>query len=57
LDELNNKKVVANKPLGAGETKYIGFAWEIPSTVGNEIMGDSVTFTIEFMLSQTRQPE
>ena len=55
LDSLNNTKVVKDKPLSARETTYIGFAWEIPSTVGNEIMGDSVTFTIEFVLSQKQQ--
>jgi len=55
LDSLNNMKVVNNLPLGAGDTVYIGFKWEIPTDVRNEIMGDSVTFTIEFVLSQVQQ--
>jgi len=55
LDSLNNTKVVTNKPLSAGGTVYIGFSWEIPSTVGSEIMDDSVTFTIEFALTQEKQ--
>ena len=55
LDSLNNTKVVTNKPLSAGGTVYIGFSWEIPSTVGSEIMDDSVTFTIEFALTQEEQ--
>jgi len=55
LDSLNNTKVVTDKPLSAGGTVYIGFSWEIPSTVGSEIMDDSVTFTIEFALTQEEQ--
>jgi len=55
LNSLNNMKVVSNLLLGAGDTVYIGFKWEIPTDVGNEIMGDSVTFTIEFVLSQVQQ--
>lgn len=36
----------------AGQT-YLGFAWDIPyATVGNEIMGDVVTFDIVFTLNQ-----
>ena len=56
LDNLDGEKVVTNKPLSAGGTVYIGFSWEIPSDVGNEIMDDSVTFTIEFALTQEEQP-
>jgi predicted ribosomally synthesized peptide with SipW-like signal peptide len=56
LNDLNNIKVVKNELLGAVSTAYIGFAWKIPTTVGNEIMDDSVTFTIEFALTQTTQP-
>lgn len=55
LDSLDDVKVVTNKPLSAGGTVHIGFSWEIPPDVGNEIMDDSVTFTIEFALTQEKQ--
>lgn len=38
--------------LGAGNTTYIGIAYSIADTVGNEIQDDSSTFTIEFSLVQ-----
>jgi len=36
--------------LNNTETKYLGIAWSVDSTVGNEIMGDKCTFDIRFVL-------
>jgi len=36
--------------LGYMEMKYLGIAWSVDSTVGNEIMGDKCTFDIQFGL-------
>lgn len=38
-------------------TYYVGWAWEVPAEVGNEIQGDSVTFDIEFYAQQYRNNE
>jgi len=38
----------------AGQEDCLGFAWEIPSDVGNIIQGDSVTGDIEFYIEQVR---
>ena len=39
-------------PLGSGQSISLTIKWHIPSGVGNVIMGDSVTFDIEFSLVQ-----
>jgi predicted ribosomally synthesized peptide with SipW-like signal peptide len=39
-------------PLDADAETYIGFSWSIPTTVGNEIQGDTVSFSIDFTLNQ-----
>lgn len=36
--------------LGYMEMKYLGIAWSVDSTVGNEIMGDECSFDIQFVL-------
>ncbi len=36
--------------LGNMETKYLGIAWSVDNSVGNEIMGDKCTFDIQFAL-------
>ncbi|MDP1845802.1 MAG: hypothetical protein Q8L09_03565 [Candidatus Moranbacteria bacterium] len=36
-----------------GKNASVKIEWDIPSTAGNEIMGDSVTFDITFGLDQT----
>jgi hypothetical protein len=36
--------------LNSMETKYLGMAWSVDSTVGNEIMGDECSFDIQFGL-------
>jgi spore coat-associated protein N len=38
--------------IAGGGSLTVTIEWSIPSTVGNEIMGDSVTFDIEFSLVQ-----
>ena len=38
--------------IAGGGFLTVTIEWSIPSTVGNEIMGDSVTFDIEFSLEQ-----
>jgi predicted ribosomally synthesized peptide with SipW-like signal peptide len=37
-----------------GYTRYIGFAWWVPTDVGNEIQGDSVNFDLGFYTEQCR---
>ena len=37
-----------------GVTNYIGFAWWLPRTVGNEVQGDSVSFDLGFYAEQCR---
>jgi predicted ribosomally synthesized peptide with SipW-like signal peptide len=37
-----------------GFTRYIGFAWWVPTDVGNEIQGDSVEFDLGFYTEQCR---
>lgn len=38
-------------------TQNIGFAWELPEGVGNEVQGDSVEFDLEFHAQQCRHNE
>ena len=38
--------------MTAGAETYIGFSWSIPTSVGNVIQGDTVTFSIGFTLNQ-----
>jgi len=35
-------------------TQYIGFSWELPLEVGNEVQGDSVEFDLQFHAQQCR---
>jgi predicted ribosomally synthesized peptide with SipW-like signal peptide/uncharacterized repeat protein (TIGR02543 family) len=35
-----------------GQTKYVGWSWELPTTVGNESQGDTCTFDIIFGADQ-----
>ncbi|WP_079234470.1 SipW-dependent-type signal peptide-containing protein [Halolamina sp. CBA1230] len=37
-----------------GVTHYVGFAWWVPTTVGNEIQGDSLSFDLGFYTEQCR---
>jgi predicted ribosomally synthesized peptide with SipW-like signal peptide len=40
-----------------GFSRYIGFAWWVPTNVGNEIQGDSVSFDFGFYTEQCRNNE
>ena len=40
--------------MTACTTYYIGIEWNIPTNVGNEIQGDSLTFDLSFYAEQTR---
>lgn len=42
------------QPLIGCKTYYIGFHWEIPWEVGNEIQSDSFVFNMNFLVSQYR---
>ena len=37
-----------------GYTRYLGFAWWVPTDVGNEIQGDEVSFDLGFYTEQCR---
>jgi len=39
-------------PLNAGETVSLSWEWELPPQTGNEAQGDSLSFTINYMLEQ-----
>ncbi|MFW5917100.1 MAG: SipW-dependent-type signal peptide-containing protein [Halorubrum sp.] len=36
------------------DTRFIGFEWCLPTTVGNEVQGDSVSFDLSFYTEQCR---
>lgn len=40
--------------ISANETQYIGVAWNVPDSVGNEIQTDSIMFDVEFQVEQRR---
>ncbi|MFB6163936.1 MAG: VWA domain-containing protein [Haloarculaceae archaeon] len=42
------------QPYPAATTQCIGFSWELPATVGNEIQSDSVAFDVGFTAVQSR---
>jgi hypothetical protein len=53
-DEVNdlNSVLTTLGALGAGQTRDVKIDWELPSGVENDVMGDIVTFDIEFSLVQ-----
>jgi hypothetical protein len=51
VDDLNSVLTTLGA-LGAGQTRNVKIDWELPSGVGNDVMGDIVTFDIEFSLVQ-----
>ena len=51
IDSLNSVKNELGI-LGGGAEKDAEILWKIEGTVGNDIMGDIVTFDIEFILEQ-----
>lgn len=44
----------ATGPLVGNNTGYIGVAWELPATVGNEVQTDSMTGDVSFYAVQSR---
>lgn len=40
--------------LKGSTTYYVGFAWNVPTTVGNEIQDDSLSFDVMFYVEQWR---
>lgn len=42
--------------LEAGQTRCLGFSWEVPTTAGNRIQTDSVTFDLEFVATDCEEP-
>lgn len=40
--------------FGTSAQPYVGFEWELPKTVGNEVQGDSVEFDLQFYAQQCR---
>ena len=53
LEGLTNKIMVA-EPGEACTTYYVGFSWELPSSVGNVFQGDYCTFDIVFGADQVQ---
>ena len=53
LSGANNSAPWALGTLAGGATTYVSISYLIPTTVGNVIMGDICTFTIEYTLTQT----
>jgi len=52
LTSLKDVKIPVQQSAVAGTTYYVGFSWELPSTVGNEHQGDQCTFDIKFGADQ-----
>jgi len=53
----NNNPLFTEMHIEACTTYYLGWAWEVPTEVGNIIQGDTVTFDIEFYAQQYRNNE
>ncbi len=43
-------------PLNADETVTLNWEWELPCPTGNEVQGDSVSFTINYLLEEFPPP-
>lgn len=52
-DVFDNSEANSNVALGAGSSKDLTISWNLPSSVGNEIQGDSVSGDITIELNQT----
>jgi len=49
---LSSSKYIKISRLNAGETISLDWVWELPAETGNEIQGDSLSFTINYMLEE-----
>ena len=55
FDELTGDPTAESREcFQAGVSNYVGFAWWLPTDVGNEIQGDSVSFDLGFYTEQCR---
>lgn len=43
-------------PLNAGETITLNYDWELPCDTGNEVQGDCLSFTINYLLEEFPPP-
>lgn len=44
------------KPVGKGETVTLEWLWELPKETGNDVMGDCISFTINYVLQKLEGP-
>jgi predicted ribosomally synthesized peptide with SipW-like signal peptide len=55
FDELNDPGDAPSRdPFDASATHCFGFAWWVPTSVGNVIQGDSASFDLQFVTEQAR---
>ena len=54
IDELAADPSVDRPCFSAADTQCFGFAWWVPTEVGNVIQGDSVAFDLQFLAEQCR---
>ena len=54
VEETENGNGNGNVCFQPSETRFIGFEWCLPTTVGNEVQGDSVSFDLSFYTEQCR---
>ncbi|MFC1987564.1 hypothetical protein ACFLVH_03355 [Chloroflexota bacterium] len=43
-------------PLNAGDTISLDWQWELPASTGNDVQGDGLSFTINYLLEEFPQP-
>jgi hypothetical protein len=58
LDDFPHSYRSANSieviPIKSGETVTIQWTWELPATIGNDVQGDTASFTINYLLRECR---
>ncbi len=52
IDAYSSEWLAYPDPIESCVVYYIGWSWEIPGAVGNEIQGDTLTFDVEFYVEQ-----
>ena len=53
-EEENGKEENGDVCFQPSNTRFIGFEWCLPTTVGNEVQGDSLSFDLSFYTEQCR---
>jgi hypothetical protein len=48
----NSREYISVIPLKAGQTKTLDWHWELPADTGNEVQGDNLTFSINYLLRE-----